>query len=1293
MTLAETRAQADLEKSQAELDKLQAAIQQRRSTYLVWHGMIPLPGKKILELPILDAFNSPRKIENLWSEGLEIDYRHRKVRRFDRCTTCHQGIDKTLAGTPHQPAIPGPQELTLVWDPSSASDEALKDAISMQPEEAWGIRLADEGLLASDELTVCYVHPQSPAAEARLAPASADQAPISGRQLRESLLQSPSSTTLAASPRLGTMIGDVILRVGGTKVQSRRELRARLAAAQEAGESLTLRVRRGLPHPFSTHPRLDLYVGSLSPHSKALFACSVCHEGQGSATSFKWASHAPNSEDQRRQWQWQYGWFDNEHWMYPMHPRRFTESACLKCHHDVAQLKPSSRFSEDPAPKLVHGYQLIRTFGCFGCHEINGYQAGRQVGPDARLEPDWHAVAMQLKNDPDLQNWTEAQRNWVDQLIQHPDRDDLRRRILELLEADATSGDPQLSHTTRTHLLPLLKDHEAPGSLRKRGPGLRYVAHKLTRDFLVDFVRLPQSFRPSSRMPRVFGLWDHLQSEGRAVAERFEPLEVLAISMYLEARSQDFRYLEPPQGIHASSRDDKIARGKVLFQERGCLACHTHDDFADAEAYRDPGGLLQGPDLTGLGPKLSHPAGRRWLYSWLQEPTRYHPRTLMPQTFLDPIPHDDGSRTDPADDLVEYLLAGSSDWRPTSNLPLERGQLTAEHLQTLDDLTRDGLQAAFSRLLAEEYAQRGIPAAYRDEVKGAEVELLAERNGNAETAPLSVRQKLMYVGRKSIARRGCSGCHDIPGMESTKTIGPALSDWGRKDEEQLAFESVLPYLQHGSGSLNDEVPPFYLHQIRSGHRAGFAYQKLREPRSYDYRRTENKRYSEWLRMPQFSFTPEEREAIITFVLGLVADPPTSRYVYAPEPHREAIITGEKLLEQYRCGACHLMEPQQWQLRFEPGEFGPPPRLEEQPFPFLREPLNEQQLAASTLRDDSGRLQATLRGMPALAEDGLPLVFYDFIPVEDDEELDPADEDFERDYLDYGFQLWQTAALEGETYGGGLKPSAVDASGIRSVTVVDRKATRGGFLSRYLLPHIVEREKRRNPNANGAEAWGWLPPPLVGQGAKVQSDWLHDFLLDPHLIRPSVAMRMPRFNLSAAEATGLARYFAAVDRADYPYQYQQRRQAAYLDRAEQRYRDLLESIAPSAKPSAASRFEHAMRIVTDNNYCIKCHIVGDFVPQTSDKAKAPDLSVVYRRLRPENVRRWIARPTSILPYTGMPVNIPYDSAAEFQGGVSQDLYHGTSTEQLDAVVDLLMNFDRYAKQKSSVAPLVQPALSE
>ena len=75
---------------------------------------------------------------------------------------------------------------------------------------------------------------------------------------------------------------------------------------------------------------------------------------------------------------------------------------------------------------------------------------------------------------------------------------------------------------------------------------------------------------------------------------------------------------------------------------------------------------------------------------------------------------------------------------------------------------------------------------------------------------------------------------------------------------------------------------YYYNDLVHHGRAGFLWQKLRDPRSYDYLKTETKGYDERLRMPKFPFNEDDIEAIETFVLGLVADPPAKEYIYRPE---------------------------------------------------------------------------------------------------------------------------------------------------------------------------------------------------------------------------------------------------------------------------------------------------------------------------------------------------------------------------------------------------------------------------
>ena len=948
MVASEAQARKALDEQQGKLVQLEKAYNERRETV----------GKEIFALPILDAFGRPLKIDQIWLPKLTINYNFRDVARFDRCTTCHQGLDKTVAGSAVEPLYRKQRDidLTLVPPAEKPADELVRGqdsgekatgekspgdkpaadtaarSTSGKPEDPedllfryYGLHLADKGLINAGDVTVSVVKPQSPAAMA------------------------------------GVNVGDVLVRANGAKLLNKDLAYTYLVKTVTWGQPIKLIVRRGLPNPYTSHPRLDLFVGSLSPHKMAEVGCTICHDGQGSATEFKWASHSPTSPVEGTRWKHEYGWFNNHHWIFPMNPQRFAESSCLKCHHDVVELEPSERFPDPPAPKLMAGFNLIRENGCYGCHEINGYDGpNRRIGPDMRVEPNYSAAAQALLAGGDLST---TEKTMAERVVYHPDDDRARRALLESIriavaaEAGSTSAEtaeadmpqqpkgPRISVATRK-LAGVLEDVEAPGKLRKVGPSLRHVASKLDFDFLYSWIRRPKDFRPSTKMPQFFGLWEHLEGKGLADSEKYEPIEIRGIAEYLLAKSQPFDYADAPRGV---TEEASAERGKQLFESRGCLACHRQADFPQGQMH-------QGPSLTNLGGKLARAAnsgGKKWLYSWLRNPSNYHPRTLMPNLILEPIDDGKGTVSDPAADIGAYLLA-SNDWQPQD---IPGHELTKTEQEALYELALDHLKDAYPKRQAREYLEHGIPAVLRGELKGDDVELLGEASGEQQ-----IRKQLLYVGRRSISKYGCSGCHDIPGYEDMKPIGTGLADWGRKAADKLAFEQITQYVLKGHGhdkppvaSHVDEADRAYLgpheedaienevqlahsegrHELNFnnlpasvgyfmqklfGHeREGFAWQKLRA-RSYDFKKTENKGYNERLRMPQFNLEAEQRENVITFVLGLLAEPPAQQYVYRAQPRRGAITEGLKVIEKFNCKGCHQFQMDRWELAYRPAIF-------------------------------------------------------------------------------------------------------------------------------------------------------------------------------------------------------------------------------------------------------------------------------------------------------------------------------------------------------------------------------------
>jgi len=1280
MTAPEDVAAKALADHRGQLAALQKTYDDRRSNW----------GKTALEMPVLDAFNSPLAVEQVWLPDLTINNNFRNVARFDRCVTCHRGMDKTRPGGPQDPAYPE-AESVVVTLPTPSAEQATKlieaaraagegrgraevdnDAL----EALFGLRLAPRGVFSADDPTVSVVLPaQATAADETAEPGS-------------------------AAARAGLLPGDVIEEVDGRRATAASVAFASLLEAPRWGSPLSLKVRRGVPQPYSTHPRLDLFVSDSSPHPMKTFGCTICHEGQGSSTSFKWASHSPDSPKEAHRWHEEYGWFNNHHWIFPMRPERFEESSCLKCHHQVVDLEPSEKFPEPPAPKLVEGYHLIRQYGCYGCHEINGWAGpDKRIGPDMRLNPNYHEVAAAIAADPGLAGLGDSAVRWANEVRTSPDGRAARDRLREAILADATAGEDGKLRPRTHELAAMLKDQETPGSFPKVGPSLRHAAAKLGFDWVYAWLRNPQEFRPSTKMPRFFGLWEHLEGKGLEESRRYEPIEIRSMIHYLAAESEPFEYIAPAGGITAAP---DAARGKKVFQLRGCLACHKHDEFPEAQS-------THGPDLSRIGAKVAaHPKGKEWLYSWLREPARYHPKTIMPNVLLEPEKLPDGTVADPAADATAYLMNSGRDWKPAAEWNVKTlegtvpfpmasaGGLSAEERTALDELAFIYLKERFPTARAEAVLAKGIDAAPTT-IKGDE-RMLVGLDGAGRDATL-----LAYVGKKTLAKLACYSCHDIPGFEDAKPAGAALADWGRKESSRIAFEQASHFVMHqlaaghghghgghgdnghgghaaephdGPDHAADQANPFatdlayvvkegevhvdpasvdpdtgfFLEKLLAHEREGFLWQKLRAPRSYDYKKVENKSYNERYRMPQFPFNDAQREAVMTFVLGLVAEPPAPQFVHQPSPREQARLDGLVVAEQFNCGGCHTLAMDRWDVAFRPGALGEGSEIPD--YPFLAPRFTPSQVEASLKADPAGRHHASLVGMAALdPATGRPqLVDEDGIAIEeDDQEAVPH----------RSIMLWHDALVDGEARQVGgpnlLVPAAAIAAG-------RHYPARGGDLARLLFPVVIADEKQVNPNVKPEDAWGWLPPPLVGEGGKVQSAWLHKFLLNPHTIRPPAVLRMPKFNWSAAQAATMVDYFAAVDGAEYPYVYDPR-----LDEASVAQKEM----------ARAGHLEGALRIVTNTNYCVKCHLVGDYTPPGSVKALAPQLERIHERLRPGYVHDWIANPKRFLPYTGMPVNIPFDKP------VSQDLYAGTSEQQVDALTDLLMHFDLFAKRNLSL----------
>ncbi len=360
-------------------------------------------------------------------------------------------------------------------------------------------------------------------------------------------------------------------------------------------------------HPFLTSgattldPRgkvvpAGLYLDANGPHPINSFGCTICHGGQGSGTDFTYASHTPNTREQAEEWHKDYDWHEIHHWDYPMLPKRFMESSCLKCHTQVTDIPQ--------AKKLQAGYQRIVKYGCTGCHTIGGDGAN---GPDLTDE-------------------------------------------------------------------------------RQVGPNLAHIASKDAKEWVLKWIANPHAFRPDSRMPRFYGLTNNNAKEDWPK----NYAEIHAITHYLFAKST------PPHDFVDPPAKTDSAKGKELFLQKGCMACHQHQYYQkdqvqladaaninpayfdkkgdvklDTKATYDPKGFPAtvqeyaradfGPNLSNMAAKFqSKPDGLKWLSNWIAAPERYHPKSLMPNLQL--------SQQDAAD-IASWILTVPAEWPVKVEVP------------------------------------------------------------------------------------------------------------------------------------------------------------------------------------------------------------------------------------------------------------------------------------------------------------------------------------------------------------------------------------------------------------------------------------------------------------------------------------------------------------------------------------------------------------------------------------------------------------------------------------------------
>ncbi|MBI4531650.1 MAG: c-type cytochrome [Candidatus Latescibacteria bacterium] len=309
------------------------------------------------------------------------------------------------------------------------------------------------------------------------------------------------------------------------------------------------------PQPFRTHPEI--------PHDIAEFGCTICHQGQGLATTFREAIG------------------NVKYWDRPTLPVQFIESSCGKCHKED---------DVPDAPSLTLGRRLLVEANCTGCHRIAGVKKG--------FTPNLNGIGSKV-NRTWLFQWLKTPKALIPNarmpnfLLTDGEAAILTDYLLTFKDRGRISSFPEsltgMSDVRREALYDLgrtrfsearcISCHQIEGRGGHLAPDLGGIATKTSPEWLYSYLTDPHAFQPDVEMPR-YGFTDE---------------ERLAVVVYMMT---DFTG-EGEEGPAIPSSDPAFfEKGEKLFKTYNCGGCHRLEGGRAGEEL--------GPELSTVGSKPSY---------------------------------------------------------------------------------------------------------------------------------------------------------------------------------------------------------------------------------------------------------------------------------------------------------------------------------------------------------------------------------------------------------------------------------------------------------------------------------------------------------------------------------------------------------------------------------------------------------------------------------------------------------------------------------------------------------------
>ena len=617
-------------------------------------------------------------------------------------------------------------------------------------------------------------------------------------------------------------------------------------------------VRLGRTRTFATHPRLDLFLSSGSPHPLSESGCTTCHLGRDRGVTFKNTAHTPSDDVEAARWKKLYGWKKMKYWDHPMLPGRYVEASCAQCHAGVVDVPEADR--------LNRGLNLVRTLGCAGCHKIAKHtlQDQRKVGPDLRkaagkLDRNW---AIKWVRDPkgfrpttkmpkifdlanvsgpeDIARNTAAVNAVVSYIFEKSERPEYPSPPVQ---GDAGRGERlvEMVGCKACHVVGADDRLGQEYGLRNFGPNLNDVGSKLSAGWLYAWLKDPTAYFPDTRMPNL-RLTDREAADISAYLltlrnTEFEARQVAAV----DAQVRDdlvLNYLRSRLPVKTAKRqlaemsghERDIWLGEKIISRQGCYGCHLIPGFEDAQPIGtelteegskdvdklDFGLLARKPGAYNTDPDAIPYTRHDWFYKKLKQPRVF-----------------DKGKVRLFDDKLRMPQFGLSD---------------------------ADAHALTTALLSLNRSQVGTDAVKRLEPDEVDIE----------------------KGRWLVYDRNCKGCHVVENQGGA-IRDPLVKAYEAEEVSASDAEGYVPPSLNGEGR---KVQPDWF----------FAFLKNVEP------------IRPWLeaRMPTFGFEDQHANDLVTYFSRLDKE----QFPYATFVHKrlnsKEMIGARKLFSQdiYNCFTCH-----------------------------------------------------------------------------------------------------------------------------------------------------------------------------------------------------------------------------------------------------------------------------------------------------------------------------------------------------------------------------------------------------